>query len=107
MERYSPFKKMGETIITRTITDKKVIWPLYERMIIERKVKLRILTKKDIEEVSELWRLCYGELYGSSLKYEWVLYPEKYKKNVALKENWEKDSQEKDFVCSYLRMLKV
>jgi hypothetical protein len=97
MKRYSPFKKIEKTVMTRDIIDKKVIWPFYERMIIEGKVKLRILTKKDIEEVSELWRICYGELYGSSLKYEWVLYPEKYKEKVAIKEKWENDSQNKDF----------
>ncbi len=97
MSKYSPYKKMKQTVITREITDKRVRWPYYEKEIFNGVVKIRIIEKKDCTEVAELWRMCYGELYGSSLKYDWVLYPNRYETHVAFKEDWEKDSLSKDF----------
>lgn len=97
MSKYSPYKKMKRTIITREIEDKKVIWPYYERKLYDGAIKIRIIEKKDCIEVAELWRMNYGELYGSTLKYDWVLYPKRYESNVAFKENWDKDSLNKDF----------
>jgi hypothetical protein len=97
MKKYSPYKKLEKKTLLREISDKKVIWPFYEKTMSHGKVGLRLLEKKDVDYVSELWRECYGELYGSSLKYDWVLYSEQYQNHVAFKENWEKDSEEKDF----------
>ena len=97
MSKYSPYKKVGKKTNLREIEDKKVIWPFYEKRMPHGKVRLRLLEEKDVKIVSELWKQCYGELYGSSTKYDWVLYPEKYHENVALKENWKNDSVEKNF----------
>ncbi len=96
MGKYSPYKKLGKTI-TREIKDKIVIWPYYEQTWKSGEISIRILEKKDVDEVAELWRMCYGELYGSSLKYEWVLYSERYETYVAFKENWKENSQHKNF----------
>jgi len=97
MTKYSPYKRMGKSVKTREIKDKKVIWPFYEKTLSNGKIKIRIIEKKDINEVSDLWRMCYGELYGASLKYDWILYPERYEMNVAFRENWVYDSINKNF----------
>ena len=97
MIKYSPYKKMESSVITRDIKDKKVTWPYYEKDINNGELKIRIIEKKDCVEIAELWRVCYGELYGSSLKYDWVLYPQRYETNVAFSEKWSKDSLNKDF----------
>jgi len=97
MNNYKPYKKMGKTIITRTIENKKVVWPNFEEINFNGNFKIRIIDKKDIFAVTQLWRENYGELYGSSSKYDWVLYPERYDSNVALRESWEKDRLDKSF----------
>ncbi|KKK43050.1 hypothetical protein LCGC14_3169050, partial [marine sediment metagenome] len=97
MKKYSPSKEVGKKTELREIEDKKVVPPFYEKIMSHGKVGLRLLEEKDVEIISELWRQCYGELYGSSLKYDWVLYPEQYQNHVAFKENWKNDSVEKNF----------
>ena len=97
MNGVKPFRKMDKTVKTREINDKRVTWPFIEKTYGNNEIQLRVIEKKDISEVSELWKKCYGELYGSSLKYDWVLYPERYEETVALRENWETDKIEKNF----------
>jgi hypothetical protein len=106
MSKYSPYKKMN-SVKTREIKDKRVIWPYYERNIFNCELKIRIIEKKDCSEVAELWRVCYGELYGSSLKYDWVLYPKRYEANVTFKESWEMDSLNKDFCMLVFEEMKT
>ena len=98
MDKYRPFAKMGKTCQTREIREKKVIWPYAEKDHFGGKFKSRFICRADIDEVAELWRVSYPEIYGSS--YEWIFFPEEYEDKVALKEAWEKDSVNKIYCMS-------
>ncbi|MFQ6051261.1 MAG: hypothetical protein ACE5K4_06165 [Candidatus Hydrothermarchaeota archaeon] len=90
MSKYRPFKEMGKTCKTRKIRDKRVIWPDFSsKPFFKGKYRVRMIGRDDVEEVAELWRQSYPEIYGSP--YEFILFPEEYEEKVALKETWERD----------------
>ncbi len=90
MSKYRPFKEMGKTCKTRKIKEKKVIWPDFTLgPFLNGKYRVRMIGRGDVEEVAELWRQSYPELYGSP--YEFVLFPEEYEEKVALRETWDGD----------------
>jgi hypothetical protein len=85
---------MGTGCQTREIRDKKIVWPATEdTLICNGKFILRVIGNSDVRNVAELWRTSYPEVYGSI--HGWMLYPEEYRKKVALKEDWESDSKKK------------
>ena len=96
MSKYKPFREMAKTCKTREIREKKVIWPKFHlESYFGGKYRARVLRSADVEEVAELWRMGYPEIYGSN--YDFVLYPEKIKERVALEDRWERDRFEKEF----------
>jgi hypothetical protein len=95
IDNYKPYKKMGQTCETREISEKKIIWPYFEREIYDGSYKIRMLKESEVDEIAELWRISYPELYGSSNRYEWVLYPQKYNRKIAFQETWEQESSAK------------
>lgn len=97
IEQYQPYSPMGKTCMTRPIHDKKVIWPYAAVRMINSRFRGRMLGEKDFEAAAELWRSAYPELYGSSSKYEWLLYPEQYEGKVAVSEHWQEDRVQKAF----------
>ncbi len=101
MQNYKPFKKFSYRLNTRDIKEKKVTWPYFKMERPEFGLMGRLLEKKDIPIIAEMWRKNYCELYGSSNMYSWVLYPNKYEENVAFAETWEKDRNEKEF-CMFI-----
>lgn len=91
MTPYQPYKGIGKSCELRNLTDKRVVWPRIEYMDPkEPNFRLRTVTRNDIEEVVELWRTAYPEVYGSV--HEWILDPDEYEKRVALAENWNEHS---------------
>ena len=97
MEKYRTFSNMGKTCETRAVCEKKVIWPFYEKDFSGGKFKGRIMGRSDVDEVAELWRMSYPEVYGSSFGF--ILLPEEYEKKVLLKETYEGDSINKIYAC--------
>jgi len=94
MSRYKPFREMGKTCKTREIKEKRVVWPkFYLESYFNGRFRARVLRLSDVEEVAELWRIGYPEVYGSN--YDFVLYPEEIREKVALEERWERDKYEK------------
>ena len=94
MSEYHPYAEMGKTCETRHIEHKRVIWPYLDRDFTE-KFRGRVLSRADIDEVTELWRVCYPEVYGSSQ--DWILYPQEYAQKVALKDSWADDASNKAY----------
>ena len=92
MDAYLPYKEMGKTCKTRELREKKIIWP-YREKIVDNKFVIRIMERKEITQVTELWKASYPEVYGSI--HEWILFPEEYDQKVAFKETWENDSANK------------
>jgi hypothetical protein len=88
---------MARTCATRQIQNKKVVWPYFDRSLYGNKFRGRVIGRADIDEMAELWRATYFELYGSSSAYEWVLHPLEYETKVALKDSWETDCLRKEF----------
>ncbi len=87
MTAYRPYKKIGTSCALRKIGPKQVIWPLIEHTDAENpNFRLRVITRKDVEAVAELWRASYPEVYGSI--HEWILHPEAYEGRVAFFEDW-------------------
>ena len=97
IENYQPYSQMGKTCATRPIHDKIIVWPYVDEQVLNGRFRGRILGEKDFDKAAELWRSSYPEIFGSSLKYEWLLYPDRYKGRVALSENWQDDRIGKDF----------
>ena len=97
IEQYQPYSPMGKTCATRPIHDKKVTWPYVPEDMINGRFKRRMINQKDFDKAAELWRSAYPEIYGSSSKYEWLLYPEQYGGKVAVSEHWQEDRMEKAF----------
>ncbi len=88
MTPYQPYRKMGKTCELREIGDKKVIWPLVDRIDADNpNFRLRAITRNDVDAVAELWRASYPEVYGSV--HEWILDPVEYQERVAFAEHWE------------------
>ncbi|MHA2100331.1 MAG: hypothetical protein ACW99A_16770, partial [Candidatus Kariarchaeaceae archaeon] len=77
---------MGVTCESREIGNKRIIWPKFEKNILNNKFRIRMLSKADVDEVSELWRMSYPELYGSSSRYDWVYYSDQYDRKIAFQE---------------------
>ena len=95
MSQYQPYREMGHSCELREIVDKKIVWPMIDnRDLNNSHFKTRIVTRNDVEEVAELWRTSYPEVYGSV--HEWILFPEEYLARCAMPDNWEKDRTEKD-----------
>ncbi|RLI74146.1 hypothetical protein DRO97_06290 [Archaeoglobales archaeon] len=94
MSKYKPFREMAKTCRTREIREKKVVWPkFYLESYFNGRFRARILRLADVDEVAEVWRAGYPEVYGSN--YDFVLYPDEIIEKVALEEYWEKDRYEK------------
>ncbi|MFC1822101.1 hypothetical protein ACFL9T_05290 [Thermodesulfobacteriota bacterium] len=91
MVKYRPFAGMGKTCATRKIKEKKIVWPLEigGQDVRDGRFRIRALDRDDIDQVAELWRASYPEVYGSL--HDWVLYPEDYEERVALAEDWTRD----------------
>ncbi len=96
MGQYTPFADMGKTCLNREITAKSVVWPVMDEKV-EAGFRHRRLRRADINEISELWRQSYPEIYGSTNSHSWILYPEEYEENVALEDNWEEDCRKKKY----------
>ena len=93
MSKYKPFREMAKSCKTRDIREKKVVWPKFYLEYFKGRFRARILKLADVDEVAEVWRIGYPEVYGSN--YDFVLYPDEIKEKVALEEYWEKDKYEK------------
>lgn len=107
MDAYLPYKNMGKTCKTREIREKKIIWPYREKIVNDRFV-IRAIDRKDINQVTELWRASYPEVYGSI--HEWILFPEEYEQKIAFRETWDNDSVHKQhaiIVCDDIKINKL
>lgn len=95
MSKYRPFREMGKTCETREIKEKKVTWPDFGAVTLpDGRFRTRKIKRDEVEEVAEVWRRSYPEVYGS--EYEFVLFPEEYEDKIALAETWDRDRTEKD-----------
>ncbi|MFV2016275.1 MAG: hypothetical protein ACC656_12655, partial [Candidatus Heimdallarchaeota archaeon] len=106
-ETNQPYAKMGTTCETREIEKKQIIWPKFEKSILGNKFKIRMLHRIDAEEVSMLWRRSYPELYGSSIRYDWVFYPTKYEEKIAFLDNWDAALNDKIHCMSIVEELET
>lgn len=96
MSPYRPYRQMGQSCLTRHIQSKQVIWIKPEsEMVLEGRFLVRPLGRADIDEVAELWRWAYPEIYGS--EQEFILFPEEYEAQVTLAETWEIDCRKKRY----------
>lgn len=89
------YSNMGKTCKTRVIKKKQIVWPKFEMDLPNNKFKIRMLNKVDTEEVSKLWRKSCPELYGSSIRYDWVHDPDQYEKKITFSENWDDADNDK------------
>jgi hypothetical protein len=91
MSPYRPYRRMGQSCLTRPIGEKVVRWVQPEpREHLEGRFVGRALSRKDVEAAAELWRQAYPELYGSV--HDFMLFPEEYEARMALVETWQADS---------------
>ncbi len=97
MDSYKPYSAMGKTCTTRPIGDKVITWPFIDETVFSGRFKARMIGENDFVKAAELWKSAYPEIFGSTSKYVWMLYPDQYKDRVALAENWQRDSTEKEF----------
>lgn len=107
LDGYRPYGNMAKTCETRKIKEKKIIWPDREKVIDDRFV-IRAMGRKDVDEVTELWRASYPEVYGSI--HEWMLFPDEYEQKMAFKETWDHDAVHRQFatiVCDDLKNQKL
>lgn len=93
MNGYQPYGKMTSSCDTREIAEKRIVWPEVAKKDLGNGVVSRIIEKRDAKKVAQFWRESYPEMYGS--QHEWLLNPEEYEGQVALKDNWEEDSRSK------------
>jgi len=91
MSPYRPYRRMGQSCLTRPIREKVVRWVKPEpRHHLNGRFVGRALSRQDVEAAAEIWRQAYPELYGST--HDFMLFPEEYETRMALMETWEADS---------------
>ncbi|ROQ92076.1 hypothetical protein [Desulfosoma caldarium] len=101
MKESRPYRKMGSTCRTRSVTEKKIIWPRVEPVLLEDgQYRVGLLRQDLVESAARLWRLGYPELYGSP--HEFLLDPEQYEQWVALWDRWDEDARSKVYCMAVL-----
>ncbi len=98
MSAYQPYRPMGQSCELRDIKEFQISWPKI-KMDDQMKVKncsLRYMSAKDVDEVIELWKNVYPEVYGST--HQFVFDPKWYQNGKLLfAENWQKEAKEKQY----------
>lgn len=97
MESSLPYRRITGNCETRPIRDKEVTWPGLDGIMTDERFSARMIGRDDFAAAAGFWRLSYPEVYGSSERYVWMLYPDRYEENVAVNESWEDDKNDKIF----------
>jgi hypothetical protein len=76
MTKYKAYKDFKGLCGFKSLTEKKMSWPKIEnKYILENKYMLRPIKEEEIEEIVEVYRVGYPDVYGNP-DYEAVLWPE-------------------------------
>lgn len=105
MEESRPYRKMATTCRTRPVTEKRIVWPRLDPLLLEGGTyRVGLLRRDLIDSAARLWRLGYPELYGSP--HEFLLDPDEYERWVALWDRWEEDARSKVYCMAVLEEVK-
>jgi len=79
--KYIPYRNYEGRCKVKSIKEKKMSWPIIEKKyILDNKVVLRLIKEQEIEEIVQVYREGFPDLYDNNI-YDAVLYPERlYKK---------------------------
>lgn len=79
--KYKPYRNYKGQCKFKSIKEKKMSWPIIEKKyILDNKVVLRLIKEQEIEEIVQVYREGFPDLYDNNV-YDAVLYPERlYKK---------------------------
>ena len=75
MTKCKPYKDYRGFCRFKSLEDRKMSWPSMKNYVLNGKYLLRPLRENEIDEVVEIYRVGYPELYGNTY-YEVVLWPE-------------------------------
>ncbi len=94
--KYQPYKKMAKKCRLKNITEFQIKWPelTMEGNLKNNDLVMRYIRPSDIDEVVELWKNVYPEVYGST--HQFVFDTRWYQDNVLFEENWSADAGSKD-----------
>ena len=102
---HKPYKLMGQSCRLKDISEFRVNWPklVTADELAHANLLMRYMRRSDIDEVVELWKNMYPEVYGST--HQFVFDSEWYADNVLLEENWEKDQNKINYAIIVLEDL--
>ena len=75
LSKSKPYKDFRGLCKFKSLNDRKISWPVMEREVLDGKYLLRPLKEDEIEEIVEVYRLGYPDVYGK-FPSESVLWPE-------------------------------
>ena len=106
ISEYQPYKKMGQSCQLKDVAEFQVNWPILSiaKNLKNSDLSMRYMRGNDINEVVELWKDVYPEVYGST--HQFIFDSQWYGGNVLLDENWEADKEKKKYAIILLEDLK-
>ncbi|MFQ6072645.1 MAG: hypothetical protein ACE5KT_08105 [Methanosarcinales archaeon] len=66
MSKYKPYKDYRGLCEFRSIKERKMSWPTMEKYVLDGKYLIRPLREDEIDEVVEIYRVGFPELYGNT-----------------------------------------
>ncbi|MCX9073476.1 MAG: hypothetical protein OIN88_02300 [Candidatus Methanoperedens sp.] len=75
ISKYKPYKDYRGLCRFKSLKEKKMSWPAMEKYVLDGKYRLRPLREDEIDEIVEIYRTGYPELFGNT-HYEFVLWSE-------------------------------
>ena len=68
ISEYQPYKKMGQSCQLKDVAEFQVNWPILSiaKNLKNSDLSMRYMRGNDINEVVELWKDVYPEVYGST-----------------------------------------
>lgn len=64
--KYKPYKDYRGQCSFKSIKEKKMLWPTIEKNVIDDSYVIRPIKEQEIEEVVEIYRIGYPDLYGNT-----------------------------------------
>lgn len=106
LSEYQPYKTMGKSCQLKDIMEFHINWPklVTATNLKNSELTMRYMGGSDIDRVVELWKNVYPEAYGST--HQFVFDPQWYEGNVLLDENWETDTNRKNYAIILLEDIK-
>ena len=78
LSEYQPYKTMGQSCQLKDIAEFRIHWPKLTTAsnLTNNDLIMRYMCGNDIDEVVELWKNVYPEVYGST--HQFVFHPQLY-----------------------------